>query len=107
MRRGVREGRVPGRVAYVRVGRRREGLRSRDDGAHVRKSDDGIAHDIRADDVAADDRRPDGDVRADGVAIRIGALTDSTLHARALSSSPLHVLERCHSCRPTTRHRLE
>lgn len=26
------------------------------------------------------------------VAIRIGALTDSTLHARALSSSPLHVL---------------
>jgi DNA-binding transcriptional LysR family regulator len=26
------------------------------------------------------------------IAIRIGALTDSTLHARALSSSPLHVL---------------
>jgi DNA-binding transcriptional LysR family regulator len=26
------------------------------------------------------------------IAIRIGALTDSTLHARALSSSPLHML---------------
>jgi DNA-binding transcriptional LysR family regulator len=47
--------------------------------------------DIRLE-LTSNDRIADLIEHRTDIAIRIGALTDSTLHARALSSSPLHVL---------------